>query len=861
MDFYATDAQVEELERTAGAASGGGRLEPLVALAWHLRQRDVARAARVAREAEALVDAGRGESPQQGPLPARIALTLAECALLNSHVEEATALCQRARSQFESCGDVAGVGDVALLASRIAEVDGMRERELGFYREALDAYRAAGDVQRIAHARLWTVLASGFGDPGSVASELRLIRSEVMRPSPSVEAHLRFIEGVLAFQQNAFLEVVPIFSEVVPSARACGMLEQAFRAEAGLVSAHSNLGDREASCATAERLLARARQLGWPRAIGHALANFARQLSDTGQPERAIELLAEARSVLGDHPRARGYAIATYYLGDACLALGRNEEALEHLRHAESIMRDLGSQPEVACLLAIGAQALSRLGRAREALDSANAALELARSTKARLWEVEALRSLAEIYGTHGTELGEPDNVALALRHLEQALEVVGSIGGHHEKSQLHTEIARAHEAAGDLSRALAAERTARAEEVKEKDRRAVNQLLLAQERHETERAKERARDLESALSTLENLRLVGQDITSHLDPAEMLEAMHRHLGRFADVTFTGVFVFDAAGARLTRYAIERGRPLPISDVQLADFESYAARAARERVEICIEAEEGARAAARIPGTEPTRTFWFAPMVVKDQLLGVLTVQTTTLGAYGEREKLVFRTICGYAAVAFANARAHGQLEEKHRRLGETESEMRKLATTDPLTGLANRRRFFATAESEVSRAIRYGGAIGVVMADLDRFKSINDQGGHGAGDRVISAVSTVLRAQQRPHDVIGRMGGEEFAFVLPGADLEATMKAAERIRVAVEALEVEYAGAPFRATISLGCAAVVDAQTLRGSSAAELEDLLRAADAALYEAKRLGRNRVHGAPDALQRRAEAREA
>ena len=231
MDFYATDAQVEELERTASAASGGGRLEPLVALAWHLRQRDVVRAARLAREAEALVDAGRGDRPPHGPLPARIALTLAECALLNSRVDEAMVLGDRARAQFDGCADLAGVGDVALLDSRIAEVGGLRERELACYRKALDAYRAAGDVQRIAHARLWSVLASGFGDPGAVASELRLIRSEVMRPSPSVEAHLRFVEGVLAFQQNAFLEVVPIFGEVVPAAKACGMLEQAFRAD------------------------------------------------------------------------------------------------------------------------------------------------------------------------------------------------------------------------------------------------------------------------------------------------------------------------------------------------------------------------------------------------------------------------------------------------------------------------------------------------------------------------------------------------------------------------------------------------------------------------------------------------------
>jgi diguanylate cyclase (GGDEF)-like protein len=313
------------------------------------------------------------------------------------------------------------------------------------------------------------------------------------------------------------------------------------------------------------------------------------------------------------------------------------------------------------------------------------------------------------------------------------------------------------------------------------------------------------------------------------------------------------VFVFHAAEAKLTRHAIERGRSLPVRDVALADLESYAARAARERREIHVEAEEGGRPATRIPGTEVTRSLWFGPLLLNDELLGVLTVQTTAVRAYAEREKLIFRTLCGYVAVAFANARTHGELEEYHRQLVETEAEMRKLATLDPLTGLANRRQFFALAESEIARAQRYGGAIGVIMADLDRFKSVNDLGGHGAGDALIAAVAEELRAQQRPHDVIGRMGGEEFAVVLPAADLEACARAAERMRAALEGLSIDYQGERFRTTASLGCTAVADARTGANEAAGELlARLMREADAALYEAKRLGRNRVHlGAPGA----------
>jgi diguanylate cyclase (GGDEF)-like protein len=837
MDLYAAASIVAALDSGVQAAGEAARVEDVAALAWHLRQRDARRAESLGARAQAMLPADGADSVLAG----RIALTRAEAGLNLGRVDAAVELSDAAALHFARAGDAVGEGDTALLRARIAEMRGERPRELKAYEEALAAYARAEAPERVAHARCAALLTRGFGDPAAVAAELQAIAAGAPA-SEAVSTHLRFVEGVAAFQRGALIEAVPLLTAVAASAYELGMCDQGFRAEAGLVSSHSNLGDREASCATAETALARARGLGWPRAIGHGLANFGRQLADSGQMERAVELLLEARQVHAGQPRSRGFAIASYYLGDAYLALGRNEEALAHLELAEKLMRDLGAMPEVACLLAISAQALSRLGRASEALQRAAAGLELAESTGSRLWQTEALRSLAEIHSSHHPEGGRSD--AAALGYLDRALAVVDAVGGHHEKSQLYAEIARAHEAAGDFAAALKAERAARDEALRESNQRAANRLLLARERHVAERQAERARELESTLATLEQLRLIGQDVTSHLAPAEMLRAMHRHLVGLADVGMIAVFAFDAAGARLTRHAIERGKLLSNRDIPLADFESYAARAARERREIFVDAEEGGRPATRIPGTEVTRSLWFGPLLRGDELLGVLTVQSARTHAYGEREKLIFRTLAGYAAVAFANARTHGELEAKHRRLIATEAEMRLLATTDPLTGLDNRRRFFAAAESELARALRYGGGVALIMADLDRFKAINDEGGHGAGDRVMEAVARAMKAQARPHDVVGRMGGEEFALVLPGADLEACMSAGERIRGAVEALQVEYEGRAFRVTTSLGCAALADGAGTTKVAAQALEALLREADAALYEAKRLGRNR-----------------
>ena len=230
-----------------------------------------------------------------------------------------------------------------------------------------------------------------------------------------------------------------------------------------------------------------------------------------------------------------------------------------------------------------------------------------------------------------------------------------------------------------------------------------------------------------------------------------------------------------------------------------------------------------------------------------DQLLGVLTVQSARVRAFGAREKLIFRTIAGYVAVAFANARIHGELEEKHRKLAATEAEMRRLATTDPLTGLDNRRRFFASGESEAARAIRYGGAVGFALCDIDRFKSINDTHGHPAGDRVLATVARALAAQQRPNDLVGRLGGEEFAVLLPGATLASTMAVAERIRAEVERLAIDWNGAMIPVTLSFGCSALADGHAGVGDAASTFEWLVQEADDALYAAKHAGRNRVLG--------------
>jgi diguanylate cyclase (GGDEF)-like protein/PAS domain S-box-containing protein len=166
------------------------------------------------------------------------------------------------------------------------------------------------------------------------------------------------------------------------------------------------------------------------------------------------------------------------------------------------------------------------------------------------------------------------------------------------------------------------------------------------------------------------------------------------------------------------------------------------------------------------------------------------------------------------------------------------EGELQRLATTDPLTGALNRRAFTERSVIEGDRARRGNYAVSVVICDLDHFKAINDSHGHASGDRVLKTFTAIVQEMIRPSDALGRIGGEEFAILLPGSDAAAAMRVAERVRARFGATLVPVAdGAELTATASFGVAAWSGDQSL--------EAAMQAADAALYAAKAGGRDCV----------------
>jgi len=315
-------------------------------------------------------------------------------------------------------------------------------------------------------------------------------------------------------------------------------------------------------------------------------------------------------------------------------------------------------------------------------------------------------------------------------------------------------------------------------------------------------------------LSTLDLERLLGQILdaaTNALPVAEkgMLYLIARDTGQLE-----------------MRAAIGYTDPR-IQKVSFPGSKGYVARAVRGRSPLLIRdvmTEPIARFNRSIPEVRAIQSVVVAPLIEKEEVLGAISLESSRRGAFTKDDLQLLVSFAATATMAIHNAQLH--------------AEVQKMAITDALTGLYNRRGFDELGKREMERVRRFGHPLSAMMIDVDHFKRINDTYGHHVGDIAIQGVARRLSDNLREVDVLGRFGGDEFTVLLPETDLFTATTVAERLRSCVADSPMIVEQVSIKLTISLGV-------TKAFSEMHNLDALIGRADKALYQAKLAGRNRV----------------
>lgn len=769
MHLFVLNEEVERLERQLSRLLGQSRVTALVELAWFVRQRDSAQALELIAEAQELLTRSDHSDLERQRLTARMRLIEAEIKLLFADLPGAEALATTSAHIFESIGDQQGLGDVHWLLASISLDRGEDDLTDAFLGRAIEDYAGLKDTECESAGLARRLVYAAFRDPVGTGQELQ-------RAFPAEANHE---SGVMSWISTARANVAGLTNDPGESikhdlaayhaALASGQIRQALVAVNNAVESFTVLGDVDAALEWGEPALALARKTGWPASTGVCLMQMGDVLRLLGRYDDARSHLQEALVTMSALAGSRNYDQVLGNLGQLALDAGDFATSLDWFNQFEDRIKS-HSDPDLLIKAWRGqAGALVHLGRSEEASAKANSALALARAQGSADAQVQILSVLAQMH--LDASIAPPEGMvapSAPLHYLQQALDIAASISGYGLPFEFLNQVAAAYAASNDYRRAyeygLAANESRNKTRGEEAQRRALAMQIrqeIERARAETEHHRQLAATLRETASTLETLGTIGREITASLDAEAVFSALYRHVNELVDATFFAIFLIDEEHKFLkSTFAVEQGEPIQAPDVAVTNPNSNFAKCARTRQEILVDLELGSIKSNRIPGSIACQSLLYAPLVVGERLLGVMSAQSPKRFVYGEREQSIFRALCAYGAIALDNAAAYSVAENAQQRADHALKELRhtqaqlvdqnaqleRLAVTDQLTGLYNRLRLDRTLEEEHSRNMRYGTHFCVLLLDVDEFKSVNDTFGHQTGDEVLIGIAHTLQ-------------------------------------------------------------------------------------------------------------------
>ena len=345
--------------------------------------------------------------------------------------------------------------------------------------------------------------------------------------------------------------------------------------------------------------------------------------------------------------------------------------------------------------------------------------------------------------------------------------------------------------------------------------------------------ALENARLYESALqsaSRFETLYKLSQAISANIRSEQIYPAIHQATRELMETEFFSISLINEQEKTIYDvYMVDRGQAVELTTRPIT--QGLFGKVARDGKSLLFNtfdetaiAATGAVLIGDMNEDEISQSVMVVPLKIGSKLTGILSAQSYQRNAYTDTDLELLELLAANMAIAIENARLFSEVEA--------------LASTDPVTGLNNRRRLFELGEQEFNRSKRYGRPLSAIMLDLDHLKTVNDSFGHTVGDQVLIQIADNCRNGVRGVDVPCRYGGEEFMVLLPETEMEEAYAIAERLREFTELNPIETSVGLLPVTVSVGVATLDD-------TCSSLQELLDRADFAQYASKDDGRNRT----------------